>query len=754
MDKHIKALISRAQDALSLLMQKAPWAMLLVLPIAYFWLELVFKASTTGGYFPPILYIAAFSAAFGMVGNLISSLSSRPAINRAIRLALLALTSLAFGVEYFVFCQFKVFYDLTTVIGGASGATRGFSDHIAALLLNPSGILHIVLFLLPTVIYALIMWYDPAERLDFQGAKQLALGAVAAHLVALLLISFSSVYNITYVERYSFSSSVQNFGFLTSMRKELWRYLSGPQEVSFRGMASNNPSEAVPEGASTEDAADQTTEKQSEKKDNTDKNATSGKKTSGKKAAVAPNALDIDFAALAKTTDGTWAALDQYVASQTPSLRNDMTGLFEGYNLIFISAEALSAEAIREDTTPTLYRMATKGIQFTDYYQPASAGTTGGEYLNLFGMLPTDSGASVIDTIDHNNYMTMGFTLNRLGYEGWMFHNNDYTYYSRDLTHNMLGYNHGFIGYGNGMEAWVELVWPESDLEMVKGTWENLYGELGDAKHPFNVYYMSVSGHSLYSKDVNAMSERYWDEVEDLPYSEEVRAYLAANIDLDRAMEYLIGQLEKRKIARRTVIVIAADHFPYGLDDESLGSLPVLSELYGHDVSSLLDRDHNRLIIWSGALEKRKEPLVVDTPTSSMDILPTLLNLFGAEWDSRLLPGRDVFSDRPPLVFDLNYDWKTDLGTYLSDTGTFTPVEGAEVPEGYVEAMHNVVSDKISYCTAVLDSDYFRHVFGEPEDVEAAFEAGKKVADAEPASNEDRLAGDIIRRFKAKHHLK
>lgn len=752
LDKHLKSLIAKAQNAVSEYMQRSPWAMQLMLPAAILWLEVVFKASTTGGFFPPILFIAAFSAAFGLVGTLVSSLSARPLVNRAIRLALLALLGFAFGVEYFVFCQFKVFYDLTTVVGGANGAAHGFSDHIAALLLSPSGILHVVLFLLPCALYALVMRHDPAERLNLDCLKRVAIGAASAHLVALLLISFSSAYSVTYVERYSFSSSVQSFGFLTSMRKELWRLVSGPQEVAFRSVA-ESPSDATTEPPATEGESEKAADKQDGETSTKKKATGSGKKASSKKAVAAPNTLDIDFAALAATTDGTWAALDQYVAAQTPSLRNDMTGLFQGYNLIFISAEAFSAEAIREDTTPTLYRMATKGIQFTDYYQPASAGTTGGEYLNLFGMLPTDGGASVIDTAEHNNYVTMGFTLNRLGYDGWAFHNNDYTYYSRDLTHDKLGYNHGYIGYGNGMEQWVKEQWPESDLEMVQGTWENLYGDLGDAKHPFNVYYMSVSGHSLYTYDSNAMSKKYWDEVEDLPYSEEVKAYLACNIDLDRAMEYLIKQLEERKIAKRTVIVIAADHFPYGLDGDSLGAMPVLSELYGHEVNSLLDRDHNRLIIWSGALEKRKEPLVVDTPTSSMDILPTLLNLFGAEWDSRLLPGRDVFSDRDALVFDINYDWKTELGTYLSDGDTFIPAEGATIPEGYVEQMHNIVADKIRYCSAVLESDYYRHVFGEPEDVNAANAAGKQALEGE-TSSEDKLAGDIIRRFKAKHHFK
>ena len=703
-----------------------------VLPASILWLELILKDSTTDNFIPSLVFLTLFSLVGGIILHVLCSISDKPWVNRCLKLAMLCALGIMYGIEYFVFCEFKMFYDLATITGGASHAVGGFSDQISILVLNPSGILHVVLFMFPAVLYALFMKHDPAMRYRHETYTVLGCAALASYVLALSLVPASGPFGLVYAQRYSFQQATENFGLLTSMYKEVWNAAAGPQEASFTG------TKMAPTLSDESEAADTASQKTKEQP---------------KEAKAAPNSLDIDFAALAKTTDGTWAALDTYVASQTPSLRNDMTGLFEGYNLIFISAEAFSAEAIREDITPTLYRMATKGIQFTDYYQPASAGTTGGEYLNIFGMLPTDGGASVIDTAEHNNYMTMGFALNRLGYDGWMFHNNDYTYYSRDLTHNELGYNHGYMGFGNGMEQWVTEQWPESDLEMVKGTWENLYGELGDAKHPFNVYYMSVSGHSLYSPEINDMSAKWWDEVADLPYSEAVRSYLAANIDLDRAMEYLIKQLEKRKIANRTVIVIAADHFPYGLDDDSLGSLPVLSELYGHDVSSLLDRDHNRLIIWSGALEKKK-PIVVDTPTSSMDILPTLLNLFGAEWDSRLLPGRDAFSDRSPLVFDLNYDWKTDMGTYLSSEDSFTPAEGAKVPDGYVSSIHEVVADKISYCSAVLDSDYYRHVFGEPEDVAAANAAGKAAAD----KDYDPLAGhwgyEEVRQFKAKHHLK
>ena len=356
--------------------------------------------------------------------------------------------------------------------------------------------------------------------------------------------------------------------------------------------------------------------------------------------------------------------------------------------------------------------MATQGIQFTDYSQFASAGTTGGECCNIFGVHPIDGGESIVNLVPHNNYSTLGNALNRLGYEGWMFHNNTYTFYERDYTHNLMGYNHGYMGLGNGMEAYVTPQWPESDLEMVRGTYDDIYG----ASEPYNVYYMSVSGHSNYSREDNDMSKLYWDEVEGLDYSEPVRAYLACNIDLDRAMEYLIGRLEETGQADHTVIVISADHFPYGLDDDgALGSLTYLSELYGYDVETIFQRDHNRLIVWSGSLEGN-DPIVVDEPVSSIDVLPTMLNLLGVEYDSRLLPGRDVFSGASPLVFDLSHDWRTDLGTYYAGSGTFVPNEGAEIPDGYVESMSTVVDGKISYCRGVVTTDYYGHVFGPAPD--------------------------------------
>lgn len=226
-------------------------------------------------------------------------------------------------------------------------------------------------------------------------------------------------------------------------------------------------------------------------------------------------------------------------------------------------------------------------------------------------------------------------------------------------------------------------------------------------QQPFSIYYMTVSGHCGYSLKANAMSRKNYDLV-DYDGSETVKCYLAAQLELEMAMESLIRQLEEAGIADDTVIVISPDHYPYGLERSSTwkNTENYLNELYGVTEVDRFTRDSNALIIWSGCLEDKN--LKVETPVYSLDILPTLSNLFGLNYDSRLLVGRDVFSDTEPLVLWPEYSWKTDKGTYDSGSRTFTPAEGVEVDDSYVDRIKAIVSNKISYSREVQNLKYFQ----------------------------------------------
>ena len=729
---------SSAAKAKNFLPQGSIW-LAVFLSLSCFYTEIVFKLSVetlhTGSSF---VFLALFSLCVGLVVSGIISLLPKKAVQILIPFYL-AFIFLIFVVEFLVYRQFKVAYDINTILNAATDALGGFGADIRRLIFCFDGISHIVLFLLP-----LILWFVLREKiigqLSEKGIRQRRTGravySLLAHLAggaacygaALFLILCCGLHKDIYTNQYNFESAVMQFGLGEGLCLDIRNLASSKTsapafesaEVEFvQGTVDDTLVSSKEESVSGGKTVVQAKEAASAQEVVMLQEGTSSQstKTAQEDESVTPvvygqSVTCVDFAALA-AAGGNCADIDAYVSTLTPSSQNAYTGSFEGKNLILICAEAFSGFLIDPELTPTLYRLSTNGINFNDYYQQSIAGTTGGEYQLLFGLIPTSGGSSIKEITQNGTHTNMGALLNDKGYFGMAFHNSTYTYYDRHETHTKLGYSGGYMGVGNGLEELISPKWPASDLELMQETLP-MYID----KQPFNVYYMTVSGHSLYTFDRNAMSRENKDAVDawcakkNLSYSEPVRAYIAANLELEKALNYLVKTLEEKGIADDTVICIAPDHFPYGIDsDAALGDMPYLSEFYGYPVNTYEERDRSRAIIWCGALEKN-EPIIVDTPTSSVDLLPTLCNLFGVEWDSRLYVGRDVLSDALPLVFFGNYDWKTDLGHYNSSKGIFTPTdENAVIPEDYVKQISSIVRNRMTFSKSVLSHDYYTHVY-------------------------------------------
>jgi lipoteichoic acid synthase len=309
--------------------------------------------------------------------------------------------------------------------------------------------------------------------------------------------------------------------------------------------------------------------------------------------------------------------------------------------------------------------------------------------------------------------ISLATQLNRLGYTSKGYHANS-DMYGRLASHSNLGYDWiqkdtGFTmettGSGND-------VWPQSDHYMM----EQSINDYINGDTPFNVYYMTISGHMPYNFTGDMMSIRNQSVVDALPYSEETKAYLAANYELEKALTYLVEQLEQAGVADKTMIVLTADHIPYF-------NVDVLEELAGKsfgssDLSMLKESDidfdvyKNSLIIWSGSM---KEPVQVDKLCSQVDILPTLSNLLGLEYDSRLMAGTDILSDSAPLVVFSSQCWLSDKGLYNRYTEEFTPAPNINMSQEdldtYVEAMKKAVRYKLDASSTVVATDYYNTVF-------------------------------------------
>ena len=675
-----------------------PWILVLGCLLFYFFCFQVWtENSFSVGRF---LTLAVLCLAFVLLSALLGTIGKKRKLQTTLAMVTVIFWAVMFLLEYFLYDTFKVFFTLSGIF--SAGGNAGQEDFAARTFeLVFKNIWRLALFALPIVAWFLANRYLRLPRILTRGVRRyLAVGGAALLLIGLFFAAVISPDSRKLGKEYNFSDAVHSFGLPMGLALE-----------TFNGSAGGEFEFEDPVFVPTDAPKDSGGQTESSRPVETDPNGETIVPVTTEAPAPKPsyNMLDLDLEGLiANSNSDTVVNVAKYLSTVTPSMTNEMTGMFQGKNLILITAEAFSKEFISEEFTPTLYRMMTKGIYFKDYYQPAWGGSTSsGEFSVMTGIDPARGVSSITNTEGHNMDVTIGNLLKKQGYFTRAYHNNDYTYYSRNKTHENLGYEK-FIGMGNGMEEGVKKVWPESDKEMMDFTVSQYIDH-----QPFSVYYITVSGHGAYTWMGNTQSSRHREDVKDLDYPELIKAYYACNLELELAMKSLLDQLEAAGIADDTLVVLTADHYPYCLEKSDAWSADrdYLSEYYGYTVTNCVQRDHNCLIMWSGCLEDKN--IVVEDPCFSLDIVPTLCNLFGVEWDSRLYSGRDVFSDAEPLVFWPDHSWKTDKGTWISakSSGTeFTPAEGVEVTEDYLNNIRRTVSNKINYAYSVLgkDLDFFK----------------------------------------------
>ena len=460
------------------------------------------------------------------------------------------------------------------------------------------------------------------------------------------------------------NQNVQRFGLLTTIRLELTRHAKTEEQDYY-----------IPE-------------------------ETQGENPAQEPAEVRYNVMDIDFDALnALTEDKKLLAINDYCSKVTGTNQNEYTGMLKDYNLIVMCAESFSPAAIDKDLTPNLYKLTQQGIIFNNYYNTFPNTTTDGEYALMQGLYPDAGRSKAVSSLYASRNSYLPFTLgnafqSQRGVESFGYHNYRGSYYGRSESHPNMGYTMKFAG--DGMTFTTN--WPASDLEMMEQSVDDYIG-----KEPFHAYYMTFSGHYKYDIGTNEMAKRNWDQVKDLPYSSNaIKAYLSCNIEFDKAIGYLMERLEQAGVADRTAIVIAGDHFPYGLKDSEY------AELIGHDIDGF-SKYKSTLIFWVGGLE---ENIVVDEYCCNVDVLPTILNLWGFEYDSRLLAGTDVFSDGTHAAVLVDKSFLTDKVWFNASTGEIRyQVPESEIPEGYVENMNQLIATRFSISADILNTAYYNFVF-------------------------------------------
>ena len=674
-------------------------ARLLFFPLMFPYLELVLHLhmKLSLAYLP--IWVT-----FGVAAGLLLTALTIPfhkTVNQVLSLILSWLISLVFVVEMIAKKILQSYYPLSTLGTAADNKLTDYADVIASAVGRSAPI--IVVFFLPalflTVFGRRLLGF---ERYDWKLSGVLAAGMVIFHLMALGMVHLPWGGDMTPGKLYKMDTNaddqVEQLGLLTMFRLDV-KHMIVPVKSDLDSDFSTIGN--LGDDSSTGDVPGDTSE------------------DPGPVIDTSPNVMDVDLSALAEgTTNKDIQWLCNYFNSVTPTKKNEYTGMFEGYNVIFFTLEGFSGYVIDPELTPTLYKLTHEGFVFNNFYTALHyTSTSNGECQNLLGLYPKNGNPITMKrtgVLGTDCYFSLAQQLGRLGYQTLGYHNNG-DMYGRAVSHTNLGYDWKYYQHGLKCEmnsSGTEKLWPQRDSYMIEASVDDYI----NSDQPFHVYYLTISGHTPYSW--NWVARQYKDRVSSLPYSEKTQAYIATAMEVDKALETLIQKLDEAGKLDKTLIVAAPDHVPY-FDIDTLEELSGQTFGKSEDMEALKESAINfdvyksSLIIWSASMTG---PVNVDKVTCQVDILPTVSNLLGLEYDSRMLAGADALSDSEGLVVFTSRCWKSDRGFYNRFTQTFTPAAGVtmtqEEQDSYVAAMKKLVGYKLDSTAMIVENNFYHYAFG------------------------------------------
>ncbi len=632
------------------------------------YLEVLFRLFTNGTIFNiSFLYVFLYSLFASILISFLVSLFNST-INKVIYYISIFVISFIYGVQLCIYRMFGFYFDLS-LLSATDQVTKFAGDGFKLIIEN---IIEILLLLLPFILLLVFIKKIIIRKSELKISIMKLISCILVYLVFIGTLYINGD-NINSAKELYFNVSnnelnIRKFGVLNAFRIDVKRSIFG-----FDAKVNIIDDYVDPDD---NDGDDEEVE-----------------------IVYEYNNLDIDFDSLiADEANSTIKMMHEYFKNESGTLQNEYTNYFEGKNLILFMAESFNEIAVREDITPTLYKLVNSGFKFNNFYTPTISSTIGGEFQELTGLVAASGFLSPWKSGE--NYFPFGVAteFQNMGYSTYAYHNHTYTFQSRNKYLAALGFNN-YLGCRNGLENRINCnQWPESDVEMIEATISDYIG----SEEPFMVYYVTVSGHGDYGFNYSAMARKHKDDVANLDYSEKPLSYLAAQIELDQALELLIEKLDEAGKLEDTVIALVGDHYPYYL------SLDEVNDIATYEKDSVVEINRSNFILWNSEMDT----VEIDKVGSQIDVLPTIYNLFGVEYDSRLIIGKDILSTEPGLAIFGNSSWVSDKGTYFASSGEFVSRDGSTVDDDYIKYMNSVVSNKILMSRYIMQYDYYRKVLG------------------------------------------
>ncbi|MCD7928924.1 MAG: sulfatase-like hydrolase/transferase [Clostridiales bacterium] len=402
------------------------------------------------------------------------------------------------------------------------------------------------------------------------------------------------------------------------------------------------------------------------------------------------------------TNSETYEQLDEYYSQQEDHEGNDMTGAFEGKNVILILLESIDTWLLTEDYMPNLYALQQESINCVNHYSPMfiSAATFGSEFTVNTGLLAPTNGVNSKAYSIYSFPYSLANLFSAAEYAANSFHSSNPTIYNRGEIH----VNWGYLAYHNyedmGMDDY------QLDSQMIRG-----YSQMV-SDDAFFSFILTYSGHGPYTEEMDNISSSHMEDayaavdLSQLPEDisdEDLQEYyyaVAHAMETDAFIGELVEALTEDGHIEDTVLIFFSDHYAKYMSNTEL-----VMELKGAENTDFLCQ--TPFFIYSADME----PQTVTKLTSTMDIAPTIANLFDLDTEYIYYSGNDIFSDEGDYVIFKNYAWYDGKIYYSSEEGGGVDLSGDDgTLAAYIAQMNETVQTTVNMSWDTLKSNYFAYL--------------------------------------------
>ena len=165
--------------------------------------------------------------------------------------------------------------------------------------------------------------------------------------------------------------------------------------------------------------------------------------------------------------------------------------------------------------------------------------------------------------------------------------------------------------------------------------------------------------------------------------------------ETDYMMELLLNELTERNLLDNTTIVVFTDHYLYTLSDQTI------LDKYKETDNNLIN--HTPFFIWHNNKDKK----TIKEVTSQLNVLPTVLNLYGIDHNSNYYIGTDALDNNyHGSVFFSDYSWYD--GSIYVDGGII--IKGKEIDSLLLEDKNYYINYLIKKNDLTLKYNYFKQI--------------------------------------------